>query len=421
MSVLFTDSGTGSDANPIGGSYVTLTGIGGLRRVSNKIANAAGSDTDSAAYINITTPNDQYCFGTPSTVGGRDGGPMVRCQTNAASGMLITDYNGTDVEAYALVAGSFGSFVDRDTGTYQTTSVVRFQAVGTTYTSKIDSTTINSFTDATFSSGKAGFFMYDATQRWGTIEVGDFVTGYTVALAQGSYTLTGQAVGFKAARVVSLTSGTYSLTGQATGMAMNHPIAIAQGSYIETGQAVGLRIDRRLSLSAGSYTNTGQAVGLKHGSNVSMAQGSYALMGLAVGLTYSGAAADVITIGMGSYNQTGSDAAADYAMNVASGSYALTGNAVGLAYGRKVAMAQGAYALNGQALGIRVARTMSMGSGSYAKTGNDVGLTQHAPAPRLNLVSGMYHLDGMQVTLLYSGMQGGIFGNIPFGWWYKQG
>lgn len=196
MSVLFTDSGTGTNANPIGGSYVTLTGIGALRRVSNQIANAAGSDTDSGAYINITTPNDHYTKMTPAVVGGRDGGPMVRCQTGACSGVLITDYNATDVEAYVLVGGSFGSFVDRDTGTYQTTSVVYLEAQGTTYISKIDATTVNNFTDATFSSGKGGLFMYDGTQRYINIEVGDFVTGQNLspsavssAVTLGSHTV----------------------------------------------------------------------------------------------------------------------------------------------------------------------------------------------------------------------------------------
>jgi hypothetical protein len=234
MTVLFTDSGTGSNANPIGGSYVTLTGWGALRRLSNQIANASGSGTNSGAYINITTPNDHYCLMTPTVVGGRDGGPMVRCQTGAASGVLLTDYNGTDVEAYVLVSGSFGSFVDRDTGTYQSTSVVRLQAVGTSYTSKIDATTINSFTNATFSSGKAGLFMYDGTQRFINIEVGDFATGQSINVGQATETDSALAVGKTKQRSAGLAAETDSP------LAVSHIRLFGVGIAQETDTALSL-------------------------------------------------------------------------------------------------------------------------------------------------------------------------------------
>ncbi len=177
MTVLFSDSGVGADANPIGGSYVTLTGFAGLRRLSNTIANAAGSDQDCGARINVTTDNDHYCKIRPSTVGNRDFGAMVRCQSATASGVLMTDYNATDVEVYVLVAGSFGSFVDRDTGTYQTTEDVYMEAQGTSYITKIGASTINSFTNATYLVGQGGIFLYDSTARVINVEVGNFAAG----------------------------------------------------------------------------------------------------------------------------------------------------------------------------------------------------------------------------------------------------
>jgi hypothetical protein len=180
VTVLFTDSGVGADANPIGGSYVTLTGWTALRRLSNTIANASGSDGDCGARINVVTPNDHYCKIRPSTVGNRDFGCMVRCQSGSAGAVLMTDYNATDVEVYVLVAGSFGSFVDRDAGTYQTTSDIYMEVQGTSYLTKIGAATINSFTDTTFSSGQAGIFMYDSTARVINVEVGDFQAGDTL-------------------------------------------------------------------------------------------------------------------------------------------------------------------------------------------------------------------------------------------------
>ena len=184
MTVLFTDSGAGADANPIGGSYVTLTGWAALRRVGNEIANANGSDGDCGARINVATPNDHYCKIRPSVVSNRDFGPMVRVQAATASGVLMTDYNATDVECYVFVAGSFGSFVDRDAGTYQTTSDVYMEAQGTAYVTKIGAATINSFSDATFSSGQGGIFAYDSGARIINVEVGDFSVADTL-FAQG--------------------------------------------------------------------------------------------------------------------------------------------------------------------------------------------------------------------------------------------
>lgn len=175
MTVLFTDSGAGADANPIGGSYVTVTGVGAIRRLGNQLANASGSDGDHAAYVDITTPNDCYCQVRNPVVGGRDGGPVVRAQPGAMSLLFFTDYNATDVEAYIFVSGS-PTLKDRDAGTYNTNSILRFEVVGTTYTTKIDGATINSFTDATFSSGKCGVFMYDSALRFDQVEIGDFLT-----------------------------------------------------------------------------------------------------------------------------------------------------------------------------------------------------------------------------------------------------
>ncbi len=375
MTVLFTDSGTGADANPIGGSYVTMTGWAGLKRLSNTIANAAGSDGDCGARINVTTDNDHYCKIRPSTVSNRDFGCMVRCQSGSAGGVTMTDYNAADVECYVFVAGSFGSFVDRDTGTYQTTSDVYMEVQGTSYVTKIGASTINSFTDATFSSGQAGIFMYDSGARVINVEVGNFSSGtaYTLAMGQGSYALTGQATALKADRRMSVGQGAYALSGQSVGLAYGHKISMAQGSYTLSGQAVNL---------------IGPAVG------------------------YS------LAMGQGSYSLIGSDAAADYVIAMGAGSYTLTGNPVGLAYGHKIACAQGAYAYSGSAAALRATRIMVASQGSYALSGQAVGLTPTANK-LMTAEPGLYTLTGNSVSLVPP--LGGAYPIDrpfdPFNWW----
>ncbi len=422
MTVLFTDSGAGSNANPAGGSYVTLTGWAAVQRTSNTIANATGSSQDCAARINVTTDNDHYCQFRVPTVGGKDGGPMVRCQSGAATGVLTTAYDGINWEAYQVVAGGF-DFKDRDVATYVSNSVPYLEVQGTNYVSKLLGVTVNSFSDATLTSGQAGAFLYDSAMRIDQIEVGNFSSGtaYSLSLAQGSYSLGGQTVGLRSARRVTAAQGSYALNGQSVGLAYSgaaRTIAVAQGSYTLNGQAKGLRADRKIAAAQGSYALTGQALALKHAVKLQVAQGSYALNGQSVGLA-GPIVGYALAMGQGSYSYTGSDAAVDVGINIGTGTYTLTGNAVGLKAGRKTSMGQGSYTYSGQALGLGIARTMSLAQGAYALSGQAVGLDQHAPAPRITIATGSYSLIGNQVTLLYSGNKGDIFRNLPLNWWTK--
>lgn len=417
MSVLFTDAGTGADANPIGGSYVTLTGIGGLRRVSNQIGNASGTDTDSGAYINITTPNDHYCQGTPTVVGGRDGGPMVRVQTLAASGVLITDYNATDVEAYVLVAGSFGTQVDRDTGTYQTTSVVRLQAVGTAYTSKIDAATINSFTNATFSSGKAGFFFYDAAQRWTNIEVGDFTTGFTLAIDQISYALSLQSVTLKADRVLPIGQLSYALSLQAVSMVGGMTLQAAQISYALTLQDVTAKADHVLPISQLSYALTLRDVAMTAGARLQVDQLSYGLSLQAVTLT-GPASTYSLSIGQIAYALSLGDSLADYEMSAAQLSYALTLQDVALLCGRKVTNDQLSYALSLQSLGLYKGSALAIGQLAYSLSVQALGFV-YVGSFSLTCEKIDYGLSLQQVALISSANRGEPYRTTPLNWWTK--
>jgi hypothetical protein len=426
MTVLFSDSGTGTNESPLATNYSTLTPLAGLRRVSNQFANITDG-TDSAAYVDtITTPNDQYCQVEIAVVGASDGGPMVRASPGGGggNGVFCTAFNASDIFAISMVNGSFG-VEDNDAGTYTVGAVIYLEAQGSAYVSKKNGTTVNSFTFAGLSSGDAGMFIYDGALRLVNLEVGDFntTTNYTLPLAQGSYSLSGQAVALKAGRKMPAAQGSYSLNGQSVGLNYSgaaRALSAAQGSYSLSGQGVGLGADRKIQIAQGSYALSGQVVALKPARRLSAAQGSYALTGQSVALSYSGAASTyTFSMAQGSYNLIGSDAAADYAISIGSGSYALNGQSVGLKLGRKTSAAQGSYALSGQALTIRVDRRMSLAQGSYALNGQAVGLDQHAPAPRLTVVSGSYSLSGIQVNLLYSGNRGDIFHSIPLNWWTK--
>ena len=175
MTVLHADSGTAGDANPIGGSFTTLTGFGALRRVSNTFANAAGSDTDSCAYVNaVADTADVYVQMRVPTVGGGDGGPFVRASTATGAQVFLQNGGGTDFNLYLFNGGY--TLLDNDAGTYATNDTVRLEIVGTAYVSKQNSTTRNSVSNGTLSTGRGGMNIYTGATRFDLFEMGDFTS-----------------------------------------------------------------------------------------------------------------------------------------------------------------------------------------------------------------------------------------------------
>lgn len=85
-------------------------------------------------------------------------------------------------------------------------------------------------------------------------------TQHSVTAAQGSYTLTGQAVGLTASRTLTMAQGSYVLTGQQAVFIVPRTIMVDQGSYALTGQAANLTS----SNPPGSYALSGQNVTLTH-------------------------------------------------------------------------------------------------------------------------------------------------------------
>lgn len=203
-------------------------------------------------------------------------------------------------------------------------------------------------------------------------------TGYTLTCAQGSYTLSGQAAGTKAARTLAMGQGTYTLTGSAASLLEGHVINCALGSYTLTGSTA--YADYAITCASGSYTLSGQAAALGAARLLALAQGSYTLTGQDVALLYTTPGA--------------------YSLAMGQGSYALTGQAAALQAARRTVAAQGLYALSGQAAALRLGRQVALAAGSYNLTGQDIAFD--APA-RLVAAAGSYALTGQAVTLTYAG------------------
>lgn len=183
-------------------------------------------------------------------------------------------------------------------------------------------------------------------------------TANTLAMGQGTFTITGQTVGLKVTRRLQPAQGTFTLTGQALGLTVQRKALTAvQGSFAITGQALAMRVARSpLVATQGSYALTGQALVMRVArAAFPIGQGSFVLTGQAVSLKVT------------------------RAFVAAQGTFALTGQSVGLSYVRTVSLGQGNYALTGQTLGLTVQRRLTMGQGLFTATGEAVTLTATQP------------------------------------------
>jgi hypothetical protein len=108
----------------------------------------------------------------------------------------------------------------------------------------IDDTERISYSDSSdiTSPGKAGAGTYDGYSgtyfRIQDVVADDIVTGYSMSAEPGSYSMTGQGAGLKAARKMAADAGSYTFTGQAAALRAARKIAADAGSYLLTGQDV---------------------------------------------------------------------------------------------------------------------------------------------------------------------------------------
>jgi hypothetical protein len=248
------------------------------------------------------------------------------------------------------------------------------------FTVKDTSSTLYNAVNPTLLSTDITGFTRDGTNH----DVGAFEyqsTGYTLAAGQGSYALSGQAVGLGVARRVSAEQGSYALTGQAAGLHRGFVLLAEQGTYLLSGQAAALQAARAIAAGQGSYALSGQPAGLLAGRSLTAAQGAYALSGQDATLTYA--------------------AAGSYLLVAAQGTYALSGQAAGLVATRRLSASQGSYAIAGQAATLSRAFSVVAATGEYSISGQAAALMR---SRALTAEYGAYGLTGQVVTLTYSGV-----------------
>lgn len=141
-----------------------------------------------------------------------------------------------------------------------------------------------SYSGGTFITTAPGSWTADSTSDGLFEEYGTEITtvDYTIVCAQGSYTLTGQALTLKKALKIVMAQGSYVLTGIAASVGKNYSLALAVGTYVLTGIATNFTKALKITMAQGSYTLTGIALTLTRQIRMTLEKGAYTLTGIAL-------------------------------------------------------------------------------------------------------------------------------------------
>jgi hypothetical protein len=437
------DSFTRANESPLASPWGAWGSYATCRLVSNAVMNSPASDGDAGCAHTTSAAHDSewvYVSGTA------DGGPAIHCDTGP-DGYLMTNYDATNCYMFRIDNGSFTElgFV---AGSYVATQAQRLRRSGANVIYSRNGTDVLTRSDSTYTTtGKDGAFLYAGNLVLDSFDNHLGGTAYAPPMDQGAYALTGQAVALTATRVASAAQGAYVLTGQAVGLSMGPALPLAQGAYALTGQILTLTapalghplaldagsysmmgsdaaVDIVMSLAAGSYALTGTAVVLAAAVKITLVAGAYALTGQSLATL----ADRVLPLDQGAYALSGTDLEFSFTtatplLAIDTGLYSLTGTDLGTLFSGAAGFDSGSYLLTGTDLGLLVTRSLPLAQGAYALTGTDVGLDLHSPAPSLALDTGLYTLNGRQVSIYGPlGPGGGVVGffhTLPFNWWTK--
>lgn len=148
-------------------------------------------------------------------------------------------------------------------------------------------------------------------------------TTYTLAAAEGSFTLTGEPLALLRSYLGTLAQGAYTYTGYVISFTTGKVMDALYGAYTYTGETVSLARNLVATLAQGAYSLTGEAVSLLRSYVAPLAQGAYSLTGYTANLFKA------------------------IIMALAQGAYTYTGEAAAFAKGFILSLAQGAYSLSG--------------------------------------------------------------------------
>lgn len=214
---------------------------------------------------------------------------------------------------------------------------------------------------------------------------------FTLALDEGAFTLSGQAMGLYALRQIGLETGDFVLTGEDVGLEKVFRLELGTGAFTLTGYGIATPSnDIAFLMPSPLVTRYGVTTPQLFGSNtddssealseyffgpdgitdIALEPGTFSLTGHSVGLLRSAR----IALETGAFTLTGHDVALSQTTPfvLETGAFTFTGNAVGLFRSRRITLGTGTFTLTGQAVSLERSRRLTLGTGSFSLTGQDV-------------------------------------------------
>lgn len=207
-----TDDFNRADENPLASPWANGGLADQLKLVGNEVVGASATSKNQSSYYTGTFDGAQFSQLTVTTLGsGTDLGPMVRCDPsgdgycflgNSSTEQLCKFTNGT----YSIISTiSMPNLVVSD--------VMYIEADGTTIVCKVNGSQVLSTTDASFSSGNPGIFIYPNNSAVDDWSGGNLAAGVTAAPVEGKLHLVGGQPTIKSALTVSPAEGKLHLVG----------------------------------------------------------------------------------------------------------------------------------------------------------------------------------------------------------------
>jgi hypothetical protein len=280
-----------------------------------------------------------------------------------------------------------------------------------------------------------------ATELGGVpIESSGGATSYSLTASVGSFSLTGQDAGLKAAITLPSEVGAFALSGQDANLVQSfkvaadvgsfalagqsaallyaaggsYSLAAGAGAFALAGQVAGLKPALTMPAEAGTFSLAGQAANLAQSFSLSADAGSFALSGQSATLTYVEGGVYTLPASAGSFSLSGQDAtlskttAGEYSLAAEVGNFALSGQDATFAQTAaptySLSAEVGAFTLSGQALDLKAAVRLSSEVGAFVLSGQEAVLTALAAA-EYTLVAdpGEFVLSGQDVRIYLDG------------------
>lgn len=342
---------------------------------------------DATTYLQSTAQNDVHLLGLTSSASASISGVI-----NAVKGGAKTQRAAASNGSATLRLRSGGSNAD---GTATTTlSGFNWRSY---HVRSTDPSTSSAWTTSGLDSLEVGVLDSSATQRSRVTSLAVFVdfrpvVAYTLSLDAASATITGQALGVRAARTLATDPASCTITGQTIGVRATRTCTLSPSSVTLTGQTVGLRATRYLSLSPSSYTVSGQDVGVFYGRALGLSPASVTITGQDVGLratrllgldpasvVISGQsvsllatrrlALDPSSVVIDAQDLTLTFASVGaYVLSLSPAAMAITGGALGVTATRRLVVDAAATTVTGATVGITAARRLSLDPAAVAVT-----------------------------------------------------